>query len=254
MLLAFSLEKLYFIFIKESVGVNLKAVLVDYRISDEEMNNLTNLNFEVLPVPPSQVLYSAVCGHPDMLLHILEKNTILLHKDINKTFTNKLHQHGCKILYSHSQLNSAYPFDIILNAVNLDNLFIHNIKYTDVNLLNQVKHKKQKSVKQGYTKCSTAVLCQKAVMTSDAGICKCLLDEGIDVLLLPPGDILLPGLNYGFIGGCCGLIEKDVLAFYGHLDNYAYKQEIYKFLKKHKVEPVFLSKGKLIDRGSIFVI
>ena len=58
-------------------------------------------------------------------------------------------------------------------------------------------------------------------------------EENIDVLLLPPGDIILPGLNYGFIGGGCGLIEEGLLAFYGHLDNYLYRNEVKVFLKKH---------------------
>ncbi|WP_432431546.1 DUF6873 family GME fold protein [Clostridium botulinum] len=46
-------------------------------------------------------------------------------------------------------------------------------------------------------------------------------------------------------------MEKDVLAFYGDLKYYAYGTEVLDFLKKHKVEPIFLNEGKLIDRGSI---
>ena len=107
-------------------------------------------------------------------------------------------------------------------------------------------------MKQGYTKCSTCIVNNHAAITSDVSIAKALNVEGVDVLLLPSGDILLPGLNYGFIGGATGLLCDNVLAFYGHLDHYLYGKEVLKFLNKHKVEPVFLRNGKLIDRGSIF--
>lgn len=91
-------------------------------------------------------------------------------------------------------------------------------------------------------------------MTSDMKIGKILKENNIDVLLLPPGDIILPSLDYGFIGGTCGLLDNNTLAFYGDLDMYKYGNEVLSFLRKHNVEPIFLSKSKLIDRGSIFCI
>lgn len=232
----------------------MRAALVDYRITKEERENIEALNLEVLIVPPFKLLYDAVCGHPDMLLNIIDNNTIVVHKEMDSNFIEKLKKYNYEILYSENDLKSKYPYDIILNAVNLENLFVHNTKYTDNILLSNVWHKKITSVSQGYTKCSTAIVNSNAVMTSDLGIAKALSNENIDVLLLPPGDILLPSLNYGFIGGCCGLLEKGLIAFYGDLNNYSFKDEVYKFLRKHKVEPICLSKGKLIDRGSIFTI
>ena len=232
----------------------MNIVFVDYRIDIIEKEKLQRLGYEVLEVPPSKLLYEAVCGHPDMLLHVIDKKKILVHKDMDINFINNLFNIGYDVLVSGSSLRTNYPFDIILNAVNLDNLFIHNLKYTDTNLLKYVKNKKNKNVKQGYTKCSTAIVSNNAIMTSDKNIASCAVEEGIDTLILPPGDILLPGLNYGFIGGCCGLLENNLLAFYGNLNCYAYGNEIMEFLKKHKVEPVFLRNGKLIDRGSILRI
>lgn len=232
----------------------MRTVFVDYRISDEEKENLIRLGCEVLIVPPSDCLYEAVCGHPDMLLNVVCKDTVMVHKNMDSEFIKALKAHDLNVLFSGNSLQSSYPFDVILNALNLDNIFVHNVKYTDSVLFQLMNHKKIKNVKQGYTKCSTAVVSSKAVMTSDFGIAKCLEEEGIDVLLLPPGDILLPSLNYGFIGGCCGLIGDGVLAFYGNLNNYTYGGEVTEFLKKHKVESVFLSSGKLIDRGSILSI
>ncbi|MBL4938171.1 hypothetical protein JK636_20870 [Clostridium sp. YIM B02515] len=232
----------------------MKGVIVDYRIDTVEKFNLEKLGYEVIIVPPSRVLYEAVSGHPDMLLHIVNKDTIIIHKDMEAVFIKKLEAYNYSVLVSDNKLQNNYPFDIILNAVNLPKIFIHNIKYTDSKLLHFLKEKNLKNVKQGYSKCSTAIISNAAIITSDIGIAESAEEENIDVLLLPPGDILLPGLNYGFIGGCCGLLEDDLLAFYGSLDYYAYGKEVLGFLKKHNVKPVFLRNGKLIDRGSIFRI
>lgn len=232
----------------------MKNVIVDYRISDEEKNTLKLLGYETLICPPLKTLYEAVSGHPDMLIHIIDSNTIIVHREMNEAFVSILKSLGKNIIFSSDSVGSSYPQDIILNAVNLKNFFIHNIKYTDSALLKMVSNKKIFNVKQGYTKCSTAILNDTAVMTSDTGIAYALRKHSIDALLLPPGDILLPGLNYGFIGGCCGLLENNVLAFYGNLKYYKYKDDVLTFLKKHHVEPVFLRDDKLIDRGSLFAI
>lgn len=229
----------------------MKTVIVDYRISELEKENLNKLSYKTLLCPKSPLLYEAICGHPDIQLNIIDENTIMVHKNIQIDFVTKLKSLNKNIIYSHSNLSSKYPEDILLNAVNLKNFFIHKIKNTDKNLLNIVKHKKLINVNQGYTKCSTAVINNTAVITSDKSIANALYNENFDVLLLPPGDILLPGLNYGFIGGTCGLLEEGLLTFYGDLNYYTYGNEVISFLKKHKVEPVFLRKGKLIDRGSI---
>ncbi|WML35860.1 DUF6873 family GME fold protein [Clostridium sp. OS1-26] len=232
----------------------MKYAIIDYRTSEEEICNLKKLGCDVLVCPQSPILYEAVCGHPDMLLHIINQKNIVVHKDMNNGFINLLKNLGLSVTFSENSLGSTYPYDIILNSVNLPNLFIHNIKYTDPKLLEMVNVKKLINVKQGYAKCSTAIVSQNAAMTSDTTIAKSLSKENIDVLLLPPGDILLPGLNYGFIGGCCGLLDKNLLAFYGDLNYYAYGKEVSYFLKKHNIEPIFLRKHKLIDRGSLFVI
>lgn len=232
----------------------MKYAIVDFRIDVEEKKSLQKLGCEVLVCPPSDLLYDAICGHPDILLHIIDNQNIIVHKDMNEDFIELLRSLNLNVTLSKRSLKSNYPYDIILNSLNFSDLFVHNLKFTDSNLLRCMSNKKLISVKQGYTKCSTVVVNENAVITSDKTIASALVKEDIDVLLLPPGDILLPGLNYGFIGGCCGLLDRNTLAFYGDLSYYKYGNDIISFLKKHSVEPVFLREGKLIDRGSLFVI
>lgn len=224
---------------------------VDFRISDEEMSALEKSGANALRCPKCPSLYDAVSGHPDMLLNITGKKRLVVNKDMDVKFLEVLKFHGYEIIPSKFGISAEYPADIILNALNLNSLFVHNLKYTDPNLKSEASGKKFIHVKQGYTKCSCAVVSEKALMTSDMSVFKALLNTDIDVLLLKPGGIVLPGLDYGFIGGTCGLIDSEHLAFYGNLDFYPQGKEVLEFLKKHNVKPVYLSHGELIDRGSI---
>ena len=50
---------------------------VDYRITNEELVNLSNLNVNPILVPKCNEVYEAINGHPDIQLNILkskEKN------------------------------------------------------------------------------------------------------------------------------------------------------------------------------------
>lgn len=232
----------------------MKLIIVDYRISEEEELNLLKLGYKILKCPPSNNLYEAVSGHPDMLMHIIDDKNIIVHQDMNIDFIDILKSLNYNVLLSFNKLVDKYPYDIILNAVNLKNFFMHNIKYTDKILLEKISHKKIINVKQGYTKCSTAIIKNTGIITSDKTIASVMRKEHMDVLLLPPGDIILPGLDYGFIGGCCGMIDENTIAFYGNLKHYAYGKEVIDFLYKHDVKPIFLHDGKLIDRGSIYIV
>lgn len=232
----------------------MKNAIVDYRIDDVEKENLIAFGCNIIECPPSSILYDAVCGHPDMLMNIVNNDLIILHKDTDRAFVSQLQAMEKNIVFSENSLMTSYPYDIILNALSIRNMFIHSLKHTDSKLLEASRGKELINVRQGYTKCSTALISNSAAITSDTGIASALNSRGIDVLLLPPGGILLPGLNYGFIGGTCGLFDKNHLAFYGDLEFYIYGKEVIAFLKKHKVEPLFLKKGPLVDRGSLFII
>lgn len=229
---------------------------IDYRSTDEEKKSLLKLGIEILEVPKCNNVYEAIDGHVDIQLNVLnqKEKSIIINKDINNDFKEKLNYFNIKYIESSSSLKNTYPGDIILNAAIIDDYIIHNLKFTDKNLLDNIKSKKLISVKQGYAKCSILPVRGKAIITNDKAISTTLLKEDFDVLLLPPGDITLPGFNYGFIGGVGGKITPDILAFHGDLNCYAYGEEVKSFLKKYDVKPIYLKEGKLFDRGSIFTL
>lgn len=227
---------------------------VDYRISEIEKNNLSKIkNSELVLIPRCNNLYEAICGHVDIQLNIID-NKVIVQKEMDKAFLDRLSSLGVDYILSEKSLNSKYPDDIILNAYITDKYFIHNLKFSDKNLLKNVQHKFQINVKQGYTKCSILPLRENCAITSDKKIYNTLLNYSFKVLYVPPNDILLPHLNYGFIGGVGGMIDSSTLALYGSLDYFEYGRELYDFLYSLDIKPLYLYDGKLIDRGSILAL
>jgi len=226
---------------------------VDCRTTEEEINSLKNLNYDVIKIPKDNNLYEAINGHTDIQLNILNRHTIIVNKNINLSFKELLKTKNINFIESDSTLSFKYPSNISLNAYITDNYLVHNLKFTDKKILDYCKNKKIIHVNQGYTKCSILPLREKAIITNDTGIYNKLKSENFDILLLPFGDIELSGFNYGFIGGVGGMISNDSMAFFGSLDNYAFGNEVKKFLYKYDIKPIYLSNTKLIDRGSLLV-
>ena len=232
----------------------MSICFIDYRATKEEINNLKKLGHEVIKVPKCDNLYEAIDGHPDIQIHITSQKKIIIHPNMNKDFIKELESLNLSFSFSEEKLEKKYPKNIYLNAISTKEYFIHNLNYTSKNLINENKDKTLINVKQGYTKCSTAVINNNSIITSDKGIFNKLISYNFDVLLIPAGNILLPGLNYGFIGGCCGVLPKNKITFFGSLEKYPYKDEILKFLSKKNLEPIYLSNSPLIDRGSLLVL
>lgn len=230
---------------------------VDYRITKEELLSLSKLDLKPILVPKCNDVYDAINGHPDIQLNVLKNdsfNKIIIQRNISEKFKEILKLNDINYIVSKNTLSNTYPNDIILNSLILENYFIHTLKYSDENLLNSQNSKIHIDVPQGYTKCSILPVREKALITSDKGIFNSLKNYDFDILLLPPGDILLPSLNYGFIGGVGGMVSNNKMAFFGDLDSYTWGDRIKKFLFKYDVLPIALRKGKLIDRGSLFTL
>lgn len=229
---------------------------IDYRTTKKEKETLVSLGAKIIEIPKSPDLYDAISGHPDIQINIIDRNKkkILINKNLSDDFKKLISYYNISYIETKNSLNSNYPNNIILNSLNLENYFIHNLKFTDPNLLDLVKDKKLINVKQGYTNCSVLKVNEKAFITSDNGIYKKLVKENFDVLLIPPGDIVLDGFDYGFIGGAGGLISDNTLVFFGSLDKFVYGNLIKNFLKKHNINPIYLSNDKLHDRGSILYL
>ena len=151
-------------------------------------------------------------------------------------------------------LSSKYPGDIRYNACSTGKYFIHNLKYTDEKLIKRAKDLGLKliDVKQGYTKCSIVAIDEDSVITYDEGICKALKSEGLNVLLINPGNVKLEGYDTGFIGGASGKIEDEIV-FNGNLRLHPDFDRIEKFISNRGLKLKYFTEYELTDIGSIIV-
>jgi hypothetical protein len=178
---------------------------------------------------------------------VVNKNTPML--------TKQLAGIGVQILESDSKISPEYPFNIYYNHVIIGNLLIGKRDYIDTTVYNYCHENNFKiiSTKQGYTKCSTAIVTENAIITSDNSIynsCKSF----VDVLKIEAGCISLYGYDYGFIGGCCGKLSGDILAFTGKISDHKGYNDIKAFLHNHKVNILELTNKPPVDIGSIIPI
>ena len=180
-----------------------------------------------------------------------------------------------------SRLGRNYPGNIIYNAVCTGKYFLHNLKYTDRELMKAAQEWHEESfpgktlhiisVPQGYTRCCCLPVDDSSFITSDEGIAKALEDTDAQVLLIQKGHIKLPGFNYGFIGGCAGHLtlgspEKSsssvgdmsamspvrrVIVFNGDLSAHPDFHRMMAFIEDNGGEAVYFHDFPLTDIGSI---
>ena len=149
-------------------------------------------------------------------------------------------------------LGEKYPADVIYNAACTGKYFIHNLKYTSPELLKLAENRGFTLIntRQGYAKCSLALIDENSVITSDEGTAKALKNAGLDVLLIEKGYVRLEGYDYGFIGGACGRVG-NVMVFNGNLAAHPDYGRIESFILSKGLLLKFFPEYPLEDIGSV---
>ena len=223
----------------------------EYTYIKDELNRL---GISTIVTQPSSVLPFYERYHPDMQFSYYKTGNIAISTN-TPILAQQLAGIGVKLNFTNPSISAQYPYNIYYNHIILNNILICNEKYTDKYVYDYCKENEFKiiNVKQGYTKCSTAIVNEEAIITSDTGIynaCK----KHLDVLKIESGYINLYGYNYGFIGGCCGKLSNDILAFTGKISEHKNYNDILAFLHNHKVNAQELTNKPLVDIGSIIPI
>lgn len=191
--------------------------------------------------------------HPDMCVCHLENNKIVVSPDSYQYYNEILSDFGFEIIKGDSVLSPEYPSDIAYNCVLINGKLFHNLKYTDKKILEfaQDNNYERINVKQGYTKCSTLIVDSESVITSDAGLYKVYINNGIKTLYVSNEKIKLRNFNCGFIGGCGGLLSKNKMAFFGDVKKHPDYNRIREFLSERNIEIICICEGEISDYGSI---
>jgi len=234
----------------------VKTVLIDYRVDKDILSTLEEMKIDAIKTVCCEELYEAIKGHPDILIHHVTGENIVIAPNVYEKLALRFIKKGFALTKGATWLHRNYPSNIAYNVLRIGNLAFHNTKYTDPEILKLYEKYNIKliHINQGYAKCSVCVVNENSAITHDRGVAKVLENNGIEVLVIEPGDILLEQLSYGFIGGSTGLISKDTIAFSGEIGHMKDYEKILEFLHLKGINIKILSKKKIMDIGSIIPI
>lgn len=232
----------------------VKLAVVDGRIGKDLEAGMKSLGIQIIKTGKHPDLYEAVAFHPDMMLHHAGGRRIVYAPGTSPALLESLDSHGFVLVEGLKRLALSYPADIAYNGARIGSFFFHNLKHTDGRLLEELTAAgvEPVHVNQGYAKCSVAIVDENSIFTSDAGIARAAEERGIEALLVPPQKrIRLPGLDYGFIGGCGGMTGRRQWSVFGQAAELEDWPQLEEFLKRKKIEAVSLSDGRITDYGSL---
>lgn len=231
----------------------LTLALVDKRITLKMENALKDKNIKLIKTIDCKDTYDAIKYHPDISICKLNDNNIVVAPNVYEYYKNKLNHYNFNVIKGESYVSNKYPFNIQYNVAIFGKYAIHNFKYTDKNILEYIEKNniKKINVNQGYSKCSICIVDENSIITSDNGIYNECIKYNIDCLLIRQGYIDLFNMDYGFIGGCSGLLCNDELSFYGDIKKHPDYKKIFHFVKSKNKKIISLSDENLLDLGSI---
>jgi len=236
----------------------MNHIICSHKITDEIEQNLIKLGVTPVKLRGFDKFgkFHPLSCHPDMFCFNLGKSDWIFFDEVYKTNKNIIDSLDINVIVTKNPVSCEYPRDVGLNAAIVGNNLICNVKYTDIKIIDHAYFtgKNIIDVKQGYTKCSVCIVDENSIITSDESIEQKAAHNNINVLLIEKGNIDLNGYNYGFIGGCTGLINKNKLAFTGNIKNHPNYREIKDFCINRGVEIISLSAQKLYDYGSLLCI
>jgi hypothetical protein len=229
--------------------VGLAAVSGTY---PQLLNALHQYGVQTIPVLPEEGKSVWLAGHSDLRVFHAGGRNIYIAAGTG-SLKQKLMQYDFTITQLPYAVSSPYPNDVRLNALILGNKAIVNQLTIGKEILDYIIAEKYQiiSVKQGYARCSAAVVDENSIITSDSGIARAAAQAGIDVLKITEGFIRLEGFQYGFIGGACGKISKNKIAFCGRFQEHPDYASIKRFLEAREIEPIVLADIPLTDIGGI---
>mgnify|MGYP006992083513 CR=1 FL=1 len=239
------------------INPNLPQNKVTTVFADVDNNALKSVfnkfAIKVVSATENKLLDAPISKHADILANYVGKSTFLA--EINQVeLCNFIEDYdGKSVLIDNIQ--SPYPNDCLLNFADIGDYIICNKSILSEQIVKYLPQKEIIDVKQGYSKCSVCICKQNTVITDDISIYNALLQyDNINSLLVEKGSVRINEYNYGFIGGCCGLINKDLLLFNGDLSTHSDFDKIQKFLYDNNVKYIDVKNKPLTDIGSIIPI
>ena len=212
-----------------------------------------DLSIEVVNVIENPFLDTPVSCHADILGIYVGKSTFLADKHQIELCKFIEDNNGKSVIIEN--IKSPYPTDCLLNFADIGDYIICNKLILTDEIVEQLSKKTIIDVKQGYSKCSVCICKHNTIITDDISVYNAVLQyDNINSLLIEKGSVHIDKYDYGFIGGCCGLIDKNLLLFNGDLSLHSDFDKIKNFLYDNDINYIDIKGKPLTDIGSIIPI
>ena len=212
-----------------------------------------DLSIEVVNVIENPFLDTPVSCHADILGIYVGKSTFLADKHQIELCKFIEDNNGKSVIIEN--IKSPYPTDCLLNFADIGDFIICNKSILTEQIVNFLPDKTIFDVKQGYSKCSVCICKHNTIITDDISVYNAVLQyDNINSLLIEKGSVNIDKYDYGFIGGCCGLIDKNLLLFNGDLSLHSDFDKIKNFLYDNDINYIDIKGKPLTDIGSIIPI
>lgn len=214
----------------------------------KKLTELRNIE-KVFVLPPDRLIDTPIKNHPDTILCIYN-GKLYCHEDYakeNREILSEICSTASLELKAQSgERNGNYPFDCAFNALVIpsENAVIGRKKSLCPPLSEICEN-----TNQGYAACSSLVI-NETVVTADPSIAAAAERLKIRCRMLSGGDIILPGYDTGFIGGCGGFFD-NTLCLFGNPELTKTGNELLSFCRQEAVETISLCDGPLTDYGSV---
>lgn len=215
----------------------------------EAITKLNSLGIKTIRIKKYNKLPEPVSSHADIQFLHMENNSIFHYEHL---FLGEFEE-KFNLMSIPEKADKKYPDDVRLNCTIIGNKLICNTKtisrsileYADYNAMTVI------NVNQGYARCSICVVNENTIITDDKSIFAAAGNFFNDTQYISKGSIGLNGYDYGFIGGCCGKIDKNIIAFNGAIESHKDYKVIIDCLERNNTECIELSRNKLYDIGGI---
>ncbi|MDO4815354.1 MAG: hypothetical protein Q4A83_01955 [Bacillota bacterium] len=230
----------------------VRCLIIGEKYRNILKNPLKQHNISAICAGNNNFVDERLCGHIDLSVAHMGENRISAAEYLkNSEFVNKLTQLGFDVKFVANPKSESYPDDAAMNVCIIGENVICNPKTASeiVTAGRQIL-----SCKQGYTKCTVAVVDANSIITSDKSIAANSALYGIESLLIDDSFVKLQGFNKGFIGGASFKISRNRIAFTGIIKNDEAKSAIENFLSVRGIEAEYLTDEEIFDIGSAIPI
>lgn len=227
----------------------MKTLILNKNTPQIIVDDLKN-EYNIVFTAPIDVIEGPLKYHTDIQIFKVDDDTFICEPSVYEYYVNALK--GKKIICGSTFLKSNYPYDIAYNITRVGNRCLCYEKYADKQIIKNLNCKVI-NIKQGYSKCNICVVDDNSIITSDEGIYRVCIDNGIDALKITQGQIELNPFEYGFIGGASMKLSEKELLFFGNIKSHTDYEKIKEFCTLKKVKIKCYSNEKLTDLGGGFV-